>query len=111
MLVAIAVVIVSSVYFRRHVIESLIWGALSAAAIALILGRVSFGDLFHIPAERGDTTGIIQDGISGVTGAVIFVLLILAVTQILVETGVMERCSAGPSGGRHGRCGRPSSPA
>ncbi|MQA07878.1 MAG: sodium:proton antiporter [Pseudonocardiaceae bacterium] len=88
---AVVVVIVSSVYFGRHVIESLIWGSLSAAAIALVSGTMSPGDLFRIPEERGDSTGAIQDGIDGVTGAIVFVLLILAVTQVLIETGIMDR--------------------
>lgn len=91
---AVAVVIVSAVYFRRHVIESLIWGSLSAGAIGLLIGKLSFEDLFHIPDERGDSTGLIQDGIDGVTGPVIFVLLILAVTQVLIEAGVMQRVLA-----------------
>jgi Na+/H+ antiporter NhaC len=94
MLAAVAVVIVSSVYFRRHVIESLIWGSLSAGVLALLIGQASFDDLFHIPPEREESTGIIQDGVEAVTGAVIFVLLILAVTQVLVEAGVMDRVLA-----------------
>lgn len=36
------------------------------------------------------STGLIEDGISSVVGAIIFALLVLAVTQILIESGVMQ---------------------
>lgn len=94
MLGAVAVVIVSAVYFRRHVIESLIWGILSAGVLSLLIGGLDVDDLFHIPGERGESSGLIQDGVENMTGPVIFVMLILAVTQILVEAGVMERVLA-----------------
>lgn len=74
----------------RHIIESLIWGNISAAILGMLIGKIQLFTLFHIPDKRGDSTGLIEKGISGVTGAIIFALLVLAVTQILVESGVMN---------------------
>src|SRR5690625_7410606 len=46
-------------------------------------------ELFSLPAERGGSTGIIEDGSTGVYAPVVFVLFILAVAQVLKESGVM----------------------
>lgn len=90
MLVSFVIVVVSALS-GRHIIESLIWGNVSATIFGILIGKINFATLFHIPAKRGDSTGLIEAGISGVVGAIIFALLVLAVTQILVESGVMER--------------------
>lgn len=90
MLFSLVVVLVSSLR-GRHIIESLIWGNLTAMLIGLLTKHITLHQIFHIPASRDKTTGIIQDGITGVTGVIVFVLLVLAVTQILIESGIMDR--------------------
>ncbi|SKA67591.1 Na+/H+ antiporter NhaC family protein [Desulfobaculum bizertense] len=90
MLLALLVV-VGSALSGRHIIESLIYGNITAGAIGVITGNLKLSAIFHIPEARGVSTGIIQNGINGVVGAIIFALLILAVTQILVESGIMAR--------------------
>ncbi|MFV0423480.1 Na+/H+ antiporter NhaC family protein [Oleidesulfovibrio sp.] len=90
MLIALLVVVASALS-GRHIIESLIYGNITAAVIGVLNGNMALSAIFSIPAKRGVSTGLIQDGISGVVGAIIFALLILAVTQILVESGIMNR--------------------
>lgn len=90
MLISLGIVVVLALN-GRHIIESLIWGNVSAAFFGIIIGKVKFATLFHIPAKRGESTGLIEQGISSVTGAIIFALLVLAVTQVLIESGVMDR--------------------
>lgn len=85
------VVVVAAALSGRHIIESLIYGNVSAAVIGMVTGNLTLQTLFSIPAKRGISTGIIEDGINSVVGAIIFAILILAVTQILVETGIMKR--------------------
>jgi len=92
MLISFGLVIVSALS-GRHILESLIYGNVSA----LVLGTVrkflqSEADwvVFHFPAVKGESTGLIQDGIANVEGAVIFALLVLALTQVLVDSGVMR---------------------
>lgn len=89
MLIALVVVVVSALS-GRHIIESLIYGNITAAVIGVTIGNITLADIFHIPAERGISTGIIQNGINSVVGAAFFAILILAVTQILVESGIMK---------------------
>ncbi|WP_233879544.1 Na+/H+ antiporter NhaC family protein [Virgibacillus halodenitrificans] len=90
MLVGLVVVVVAAL-LNRHIIEALIYGNLTAVIMGFITEKLSFNSLFHIPAERGESTGIIEDGILGVTGAIIFVLLVLAITQVLIESGAMAK--------------------
>lgn len=93
MFVPIALVIVIALS-GRTIVESLVGGSLAAIVIGIASRQMSFGTVFHIPEESGSSTGVIQDGIGGVTGAIIFVLLILGVARVLIETGVTERMLA-----------------
>lgn len=90
MLIALAVVVITSL-MGRHIIEALIYGNVSAAVLGLLTGNISFAQLFSIPLKKGASTGLIQDGINSCVGAIIFAILILAVTEILVESGIMRR--------------------
>ncbi len=89
MLLSLVVVVVSALS-GRHIIESLIHGNVSAVIFGVLNGNLALSSVFSIPANRGESTGLIEAGISGVTGAIIFALLVLAVTQVLVESGVMN---------------------
>ena len=64
---------------------------MTAAVVGICAGTLKPGDIFGIPAKAGGSTGIIWSGIDGVVGAIIFAILILAVTQILVECGIMGK--------------------
>lgn len=90
MLLALVVVVVAALR-GRHIIEALIYGNVTAAVVGICAGTLKPGDIFGIPAKAGGSTGIIQFGIDGVVGAIIFAILILAVTQILVECGIMGK--------------------
>jgi Na+/H+ antiporter NhaC len=90
MLISFAVVIVSALW-GRHLIESLIYGNVSAIIIGLSIGQLRLNELFRIPVTRGESTGIIQDGISSVVGAIVFALLMLGIAQVLIESGVLTK--------------------
>lgn len=90
MIVPFALVIFLAVR-GQHIIASLTWGTLAALVLGLATGLLKPTSVFSIPAARGDSTGLIEDGISGVTGAVILVLFILALAQLLSDSGLMEK--------------------
>jgi len=90
MLIALVVVVVSALS-GRHIIESLIYGNITAAVLGLISSKITVAQIFSIPPKRGISTGLVEDGIQDVVGAIIFAILILAVTQVLVESGIMRR--------------------
>lgn len=89
MLLSMVIVIIAA-FAKRHIVEALIYGNISAMVIGLLNGNLKLAAIFSLPAKRGESTGLIQDGISGVTGAIIFALLVLAITQIVIESGVMD---------------------
>jgi len=89
MLLSFAVVVISALS-GRHIVESLIYGNVSAVIFGLLNGKLALSTVLSLPAKRGESTGLIEAGISGVVGAIIFALLVLAVTQVLVESGVMS---------------------
>ncbi len=93
MLLAI-IVVVTAALMGRHIIESLIYGNVAAAVLGILNGNIALQAIFSIPEKKGGSTGIVEDGIQSVVGAVIFAVLILAVTQILVESGIMRRILA-----------------
>ena len=90
MLLSFVVVVILALK-GRHIVEALIWVNITAAIIGMFTGKILPSAILHLPAQRGESTGIIEKGISGVTGAIIFALLVLAVTQVMVESGVMDR--------------------
>ncbi|MEL7568538.1 MAG: Na+/H+ antiporter NhaC family protein, partial [Dehalobacterium sp.] len=89
MLLSFGVVVISALS-GRHIVESLIYGNISAVIFGLLNGKLALSAVLSLPAKRGESTGLIEAGISGVVGAIIFALLVLAVTQVLVESGVMS---------------------
>lgn len=90
MLLALVVVVISALS-GRHIVESLIYGNITAAALGVVTGKISLAQIFSVPEKRGVSTGLIENGIQGVVGAIIFAILILAITQVLVESGIMRR--------------------
>lgn len=90
MMIPFAIVIILAV-MGRHIIETLVWGSIASIIIGLATGLLRIGEIFSVPAERGGSTGLIEDGIAGVAGPVILVLVVLGMTQVLADTGVMTR--------------------
>ncbi len=90
LLLALVVVVVAAL-MGRHIIESLIYGNVAVALIGFAIGTLKPENLFSIPAKAGGSTGLIQAGVDSVVGALIFAILILSVTQILVECGIMTK--------------------
>jgi len=90
LLLGFAVVIVCSL-LGRHLVESLFYGIVTAFVIGMGIGRITFDSLFHVVTKRGQSTGLIEDGVNGVVGIIILILFILGIIRVLIESGVMER--------------------
>lgn len=89
LLIALGVVVASALK-RQHILASLTYGIVTAAVIGIAIGTISIDTFFHVPAQRGDSTGIIQDGIGSVVGAIIFVIFVMAAVRIFTESGLMD---------------------
>jgi Na+/H+ antiporter NhaC len=90
MLAGLAVVVISAL-LGRHLIESMVYGIISSVAIGVAVGNLKLSQLIHMPAFRGESTGLIQDGLGATQNAIIFVLLLLAVTQVVIDSGIMRK--------------------
>ncbi|WP_342753192.1 Na+/H+ antiporter NhaC family protein [Shouchella clausii] len=84
-------VLITAVFLNRHMIEAFVWGIVSAALLGILNGSIVLSDFFHIPKESGVSSGLIEDGILSISNTMIFVLIILAITQIMVESGAIDR--------------------
>lgn len=89
MLLAVAVVVITALK-GRHLIEALGYGIMTAMVVGISLGRFNISDLFHIPGTRGESNGLIESAIGGVTGAVMFVLVLLGIIRIFMDSGLMD---------------------
>lgn len=88
MLIPFMVVIILAMR-RYHIIIALIWGSLTCMVIGMVTGLLTPGDIFHIPGERGETSGLVETGLVDITGAIVLVLFILGLAQVLAESGFM----------------------
>ncbi|WP_158773589.1 Na+/H+ antiporter NhaC family protein [Cobetia sp. L2A1] len=85
------ILVVALALKRRHIVEAMFFGNLAAMICGWLTGAITFGDIFSLPAERGVSTGLIENGIASVTGAVLFALMVLALTQVMLDAGLMRR--------------------
>lgn len=88
MLIPFLVVIILAMR-RYHIVIALIWGSITCMVLGIVTGLLTFGDIFHIPNERGESSGIVETGILDITGAIVLVLFILGLAQVLAESGFM----------------------
>lgn len=89
LLFGFAVVIICSL-LGRHIIESLTYGIITAIAIGMAIGRLTFEQLLHPVSKSGMSTGLFEDGVNGVVGVIIFILFVLGIIRIVMESGIME---------------------
>ncbi|QLA16624.1 Na+/H+ antiporter NhaC family protein [Desulfolutivibrio sulfoxidireducens] len=89
LLLGFAVVIVCSL-LGRPLIESLTYGIITAIAIGIAIGRLSFQQLLHPVTKSGMSTGLFEDGVNGVVGVIIFILFVLGIIRVVMESGIME---------------------
>lgn len=91
LLVAVSfIVVIVSALKGNDIIESLIYGNIVAMVMGILSGKLTLATILSLPESRGESTGLIEAGISGVTAAIIFALIVLGITEILVRSGVMD---------------------
>ena len=76
---------------KRHLIEALLFGILSASVLALLLGLITPYDLLHIAPGTFSATGIVVDGIQRAVGVSVFTLLLVALVGTLQATDALDR--------------------
>lgn len=88
-LISVAVLLIAAVR-GRHLIESIVYAIFISIILGFAVGTLTPFDLVHIPDVRGGETGLIQKGISSTVAPIIFVMLILGITQVMINAGLMD---------------------
>ncbi|MBL0169519.1 MAG: hypothetical protein IPP90_02160 [Gemmatimonadaceae bacterium] len=76
---------------KRHLIEALLFGILSATVLALLLRLITPYDLLHIAPGTFGATGIVVDGMQRAVGVSVFTLLLVALVGTLQATDALDR--------------------
>ncbi len=92
------VLVIGLLLAKRHLIEALLLGILSATVLALLLGLLTPFDLLHIAPGTFGATGIIVDGMQRAVGVSVFTLLLVALVGTLQATDVLDRLVRAASG-------------
>ena len=90
MLVAPIVVLVMLLR-KRHLIESLLVGCGVAAALGVVLQRITPAQLLHVAPGTFGATGLVVDGMQRAVGVSVFTLLLVALVGTLQATDALER--------------------
>ena len=90
MLLAPAVAI-GALLARRHLMEGLIYGILTAVGIGLFAGLFAPGEILFIDADAFAARGLIVEGMERGIGISIFTLLLMGLVAGLEASGVFDR--------------------
>lgn len=84
-------VLIFAVFRNRHMIEAFVWGIIAAVVLGLATGGFKITEVFHLPQQSGESSGMVEDGIASVANTMVFVLIILGLSQIMVEAGAIQK--------------------
>lgn len=87
----IPLLVVGLLLARRHLIEGLLVGLISSAALGLVLGLLKPSQLVYIDSAHFIAKGLILDGMQRAVGVAIFTLLLIGLVNTLKATELMGR--------------------
>jgi len=76
---------------RRHLVEGLMWGIVTAVGIALALGLLAPAQLLYIDADNFIAAGLILDGMERGVGVSLLTILLMGLVAGLEATGITDR--------------------
>jgi Na+/H+ antiporter NhaC len=76
---------------KRHLIEALLLGSATAAALAVGLQLLTPGALLHVAPGTFGATGLVVDGMQRAVGVSVFTLLLVALVGTLQASDVLTR--------------------
>ncbi len=103
-MVAIPLVVLVLLLRRRHLVEALLVGVLSAALLALALGLVAPRALLYVEDGSFGASGLLIDGMQRAVGVSIFTLLLMGLVGTIQATDLLPRLVAAAE--RHARTAR-----
>ena len=75
---------------RRHLIEGLLLGNLTAVALGLSFSKISFDQLIYLDRDNFIARGLLAEGLERGVGISIFTLLLMGLVGTMERTGILE---------------------
>lgn len=94
-MILVPLVVVAMLLLKRHLVESLIAGAVLAIALGLGLGLLQVAQLLRFEAGSFTARSLIIDGLERGIGVSVFTLLLVALVSAFEATGTLTRMVAG----------------
>lgn len=90
-MLVVPVVVLAMLFAKRHLIEALLVGILTATGLALAFGLVSVSDLMRVEDGSFSASGAILDGFNRAIGVSVFTLLLMALVGTIQATDLLPR--------------------
>ena len=87
----VPLVVLGLLLSKRHLLEGLLFGILSAVVLGVGLGRLNVSQVFAIDPSTFSAVGLIIDGIDGAVGVSVFTLLLMGLVAGIEATGLTQR--------------------
>lgn len=97
MLIPVVVLLVVAIK-TREIFTAITWGILVGTLTGLVLGVISFSDVFNV--KDGALTGFVIEGIKGMSGLVLFCISLFGIIGVLNESGTMDSIIKGIAGSK-----------
>jgi acetyl esterase/lipase len=93
-MLAVPVLVIAMLLAKRHLIESLLGGIVTATVLALAFGLLAPSELLRVEPNSYSATGVILDGFNRAIGVSVFTLLLMALVGTIQATDLLERLIA-----------------
>lgn len=103
-MIVVPLVVLALLLRRRHLVEALLVGVLTATVLALALGLIAPRQLLFVEPGAFGASGLIIDGLQRAVGVSIFTLLLMGLVGTIQATDLLPRLVAAAE--RHARSAR-----
>lgn len=103
-MIAVPLVVLAMLLRRRHLVEALLVGVLTATVLALAVGLITPRQLLFVEPGAFGASGLIIDGLQRAVGVSIFTLLLMGLVGTIHATDLLSRLVAAAE--RHARTAR-----
>jgi Na+/H+ antiporter NhaC len=90
-MLVVPAVVLGMLFSRRHLIEALLVGILTAVMVGLTSGLLSPVQLLRVETGSFGATGLLVDGLQRAVGVSVFTLLLMALVGTLQATDLLDR--------------------
>lgn len=93
-MILVPIMVIGLLLMKRHLVESLIAGAVAAIVLGLALGLIEPGQLLRFESGSFTARSVIVDGLERGVGVSVFTLLLVALVSAFEATGALARLTS-----------------